>query len=571
MFLFAIVLSIIIGVYFYNTFVKFHIEYAKLHNQDILSQISEINNNMVKLSNSLFANITTNKFLNDESVRYDNEASKKIKNFITSSDLDKYVSDLVIVTPSKDSVFELSSNRKYKLDDFLAKKPSVSELMDNNTTTVCQRDGYVNFYIKDSIGHKIIMMVNSYSLSRQLSSNIYPLSCKTVVTAGGGELVVSDYDIGDELYEKITGFGEGNSVHLSDGCIIVKTNNSSLFSCAGVLKISEMFAEAFKTSSFLILLFVILLALALLILYLFYYKHNDILRNNKQISELNTNLTISLTMEKIFTYNSLSKPEEALLNRYFILCNASYFLPLTIDVSGISSIAENGDIADIMLYKYGFKNIISEIFEKRATVAMNDIDKKYIGVILYGSNKFDMDLIKSDARYIKQVIDKHFNFQPEISIGIEQSDVFGVQKQLFALTDNADDGANEQNDMKYENEISADGDNSFAATVKKCIEKNYSDINFCLSAVTEELGLSAHYFGRKFKNNFGISFNQYLTNYRLNHSVELLLKTNYSNKQISEMCGFSSDVYFISVFKKKYGKSPKQYKSNPQPIAEENI
>lgn len=332
-----------------------------------------------------------------------------------------------------------------------------------------------------------------------------------------------------------------------------------------------MFLEAFKTSSFLILLFFILLVLALCLLYLFYYKHNDILRDNKQISELNTNLTISLTMEKIFTYNSLSKPEEALLNRYFILCNATYFLPLTIDVSGISSIAENGDIADIMLYKYGFKNIISEIFEKRATVAMNDIDKKYIGVILYGPNKFDMNLIKSDARYIKQVIDKHFNFNPEISIGIEQSDVFGVQKQLFALTDNADDGANEQNDMKYENEISADGDNSFAATVKKCIEKNCSDINFCLSAVTEELGLSAHYFGRKFKNNFGISFNQYLTDYRLNHSIELLLKTNYSNKQISEMCGFSSDVYFISVFKKKYGKSPKQYKSNPQSAADEKM
>ena len=66
--LFITALIIIIGIYFYNTFVKFHLDYAELNNQKTLYQISEINNDMVKLSNLLFTNIKTNRFLNDETV-----------------------------------------------------------------------------------------------------------------------------------------------------------------------------------------------------------------------------------------------------------------------------------------------------------------------------------------------------------------------------------------------------------------------------------------------------------------------------------------------------------------------
>ena len=568
MILLVVVLIIIIGVYFYNTFVKFHLDYAELNNQNSLFQISEINNDMAKLSNSLFTNTKTNKFLNDNTISYNNDASKEIKSLIATSNMEKYISDLVVVTMSKNSVFELSSNRKYQLDDYLQKRPAISEFLDNNSSTVQQLDDFVYFSINDGIGHRIIIMVNPYILSHQALNNTYPLTYNTAVFTTNGELVISNYDVSDNICKHIINSAKTNSVYIEDNSVIIETNNSSAFTCISILKISEMFVEAFNTSSFLITLFLVLLILAGFIVYLFYYKHHDILQNIEQISEMNADLTVSLTMEKIFKYNPLTKSEEALLDRYFILCNASYFLPLTIDVSGISGILENQDVSDIMLYKYGFKNIISEVLEKRATVVINDIDKNLIGVILYSPNKFDIDLIRSDANHIEQVISEHFNLSPVVAIGIEQSDIYSAQKQLFQLTNKAEEYADSQDDTAYENDISSDTDSTFTDTVKKCIEKNFSDVNFCLSVITEELGLSAHYFGRKFKNNFGISFNQYLTNYRLNHSVELLINTNYSNKQITELCGFSSDIYFISVFKKKYGKSPKQYKSSSHTVSD---
>ena len=105
MILLVVVLIIIIGVYFYNTFVKFHLDYAELNNQNTLFQISEINNDMAKLSNSLFTNTKTNKFLNDNTISYNNDASKEIKSLIATSNMEKYISDLVVVTMSKNSVF----------------------------------------------------------------------------------------------------------------------------------------------------------------------------------------------------------------------------------------------------------------------------------------------------------------------------------------------------------------------------------------------------------------------------------------------------------------------------------
>ena len=55
----------------------------------------------------------------------------------------------------------------------------------------------------------------------------------------------------------------------------------------------------------------------------------------------------------------------------------------------------------------------------------------------------------------------------------------------------------------------------------------------------------------------------YLRNLRLRHAAELLLKTEFSLKEIADQSGFSRMPYFFKAFKECYGVSPLEYR-NPQ-------
>lgn len=121
------------------------------------------------------------------------------------------------------------------------------------------------------------------------------------------------------------------------------------------------------------------------------------------------------------------------------------------------------------------------------------------------------------------------------------------------------------NSIKYVNtnatQTNAEVSENFDKIVKKAIEEEYSNPDFCIQSITERFGFTASYFGKKFKHNFDVSFNKYLLDYRLNKAIELLLKTDYTNTKISQMCGFNSETYFMTIFKKNLGLSPKAYKS----------
>jgi AraC-like DNA-binding protein len=46
----------------------------------------------------------------------------------------------------------------------------------------------------------------------------------------------------------------------------------------------------------------------------------------------------------------------------------------------------------------------------------------------------------------------------------------------------------------------------------------------------------------------------------MQHAIDLILDEKLSIEKISDMLGFSSASYFSTMFKQKYGCSPKQYK-----------
>ena len=73
------------------------------------------------------------------------------------------------------------------------------------------------------------------------------------------------------------------------------------------------------------------------------------------------------------------------------------------------------------------------------------------------------------------------------------------------------------------------------------------------------MGVSSSYFSSVFKKETGKSFVSYLTDYRLDRALVLLMEKQEKTYVIANMVGYSDPNYFSYVFKKKYGMSPSKY------------
>ena len=73
--------------------------------------------------------------------------------------------------------------------------------------------------------------------------------------------------------------------------------------------------------------------------------------------------------------------------------------------------------------------------------------------------------------------------------------------------------------------------------------------------------LSPAYFGKLFASVTNNSFNDYLSNIRMEKAAGLLANTKLPVNQISESVGIINTNYFYSVFKKRYCMTPLAYRN----------
>lgn len=94
------------------------------------------------------------------------------------------------------------------------------------------------------------------------------------------------------------------------------------------------------------------------------------------------------------------------------------------------------------------------------------------------------------------------------------------------------------------------------------IHNHYSE-HIALSTLCELVNLNRTSLNQKFKAQFSCTSMEYLLNYRLKISQELLSNSNMKIHEIAESCGFKYDSYFIKQFTAKLGISPAMYRKNP--------
>ncbi len=80
-----------------------------------------------------------------------------------------------------------------------------------------------------------------------------------------------------------------------------------------------------------------------------------------------------------------------------------------------------------------------------------------------------------------------------------------------------------------------------------------------IESISEELGVSASYLSRKFKEVTGQTFLDFLNRYRVQQAILLLGTGKYRINEISDATGFSDYKHFCSVFKKYTLKSPTKF------------
>lgn len=115
----------------------------------------------------------------------------------------------------------------------------------------------------------------------------------------------------------------------------------------------------------------------------------------------------------------------------------------------------------------------------------------------------------------------------------------------------------------YNNQRQKDS-NILAEKMLKCIEENYHNPDFSISDLAESIKYSPSYASSLFKSHLGDNFTQFLLNYRIEKSRELLDNTDLKINDVSTRAGFATYNNFARMFRKKYGISPSDYKSNKQ-------
>ena len=125
-----------------------------------------------------------------------------------------------------------------------------------------------------------------------------------------------------------------------------------------------------------------------------------------------------------------------------------------------------------------------------------------------------------------------------------------LASELLLLFSRALPGRNERTDPR-------------AQGIGQVIERIHRDYRQPLSVqdYADMLGVGVCWFIRIFKEQTGVPPHHFLTDVRIAKAQELLGSSAYTVGEIAELVGYDNQLYFSSIFRKKTGMSPQQYRA----------
>jgi AraC-like DNA-binding protein len=103
-------------------------------------------------------------------------------------------------------------------------------------------------------------------------------------------------------------------------------------------------------------------------------------------------------------------------------------------------------------------------------------------------------------------------------------------------------------------------DRKFINEFTTLVESNIANEDFSVDDVCKAMAISRVQLYRKVKALLNINVNDYILNTRLQKAKYLLQHEEATVSEIAYKVGFSSPAYFSTVFKSKFGVTPKAFK-----------
>lgn len=212
-----------------------------------------------------------------------------------------------------------------------------------------------------------------------------------------------------------------------------------------------------------------------------------------------------------------------------------------------------------------------KILEFRPDVVIADICMPFMDGIemikkASGKVKFKSILLTSyaDFEYARRAIEARvceYLLKPvdeEALAGIMKRlgrEIAGTRQMEYALEQVEPEGAilNPESYMRLDF-----SENQYVSRALSEIKEHFHE-KISIEGISEELGVSASYLSRKFKEVTGQTFLDFLNKYRVQQAVVMLNTRQYRVSEISEATGFTDYKHFCSVFKKYTSKSPTKF------------
>jgi YesN/AraC family two-component response regulator len=101
----------------------------------------------------------------------------------------------------------------------------------------------------------------------------------------------------------------------------------------------------------------------------------------------------------------------------------------------------------------------------------------------------------------------------------------------------------------------------FSKQITRCVDYIYNNLHkrIFISDLAKYTGLNPSYLSRLFKKETGITVTEYIQNRKIETAKNMLKYSSYLPSQIASILAFPNQSYFVEVFKKKVGMTPKKY------------
>jgi len=184
----------------------------------------------------------------------------------------------------------------------------------------------------------------------------------------------------------------------------------------------------------------------------------------------------------------------------------------------------------------------------------------HIPVIVLTSKNTEEDKMNAVKAGANAFISKPFSSSyliARIEQLLEEQRIFQRKMVVQTTVESSSDG----NKDEYEQHL-VKKDIEFMRKIHEVIERNLNANDFNIDTIAGTIGLSRSVFFKKLKSLTGFAPVDFVKEIRLNKAAKLIETTDDSITEIAYSVGFRDAGYFGKCFRKKYGKTPKEYRND---------